>query len=253
MASSSIVWDPVSAPSLKRFKNLFARGSGDCGVNVMTYSSPSLALRSAGADVLTSRCAHGGLPVHLLALFRPTEGTADPTTAKKTRLGRSIRIKHTCLPGGNPIVAVSQQDLGAVGGREQRCRLRRCTRAYPHGYAEPTFWDRIVAQPIDVAQAHRVRMQTFTRPDDHLLLVGVEPHDIERRRTRYAEAAALTDGVVDDALVPTEPAPVDGHDIAGLGRPGFQALDDVGVATLRHEANILAVALLGNDQTIFAR
>jgi hypothetical protein len=126
MASSSI-WERVSEASLKRLNNLCARGSDDCGVNVMTYSSPSLAQLSAGADVLSTQCGQCGFPIHLRTLFRPAQGTADPTTAEQTRLRGGIRIKHTCLPGGNPIVAILQQNLATLCARQQRGRLRRRT------------------------------------------------------------------------------------------------------------------------------
>ena len=80
------------------------------------------------------------------------------------------------------------------------------------------------------------------------------------RRTTYSgsgpaifEAFALTDRVIDDAVVAAEATAVDVHDVAGLQRAGLQALDDAGVAARRHEANVLAVGLFGNGQPELAR
>ncbi len=81
---------------------------------------------------------------------------------------------------------------------------------------------------------------------------GIEPHDVERLADREAEAAALADGVVDDALVAAEHAAVEMDDLAGLRGAGPQPLDDVAVAPLRHEADVLAVGLVGDREAELA-
>ncbi len=50
-----------------------------------------------------------------------------------------------------------------------------------------------------------------------------------------------------------EHATVDMNDIAGLARLGLQPPDHVGVAALRHEADVLAVVLVGDVEPEFAR
>ncbi len=74
----------------------------------------------------------------------------------------------------------------------------------------------------------------------------VELDDIERRAGGNAEALALADGEIDDALMPADDAAVEIDDVAGLDRAGLQAPDDVGVAPGRHEADVLAVLLVGD-------
>ena len=59
-------------------------------------------------------------------------------------------------------------------------------------------------------------------------------------------AVPLADRVVDDAAVPTEPASVEINDIPRLRRVRLQALDNVAVASLRYEADILTIGLVGH-------
>ena len=82
---------------------------------------------------------------------------------------------------------------------------------------------------------------------------GVERDDVERLGGGDAEAAPLADGVVDDAGVAAEHAAVDMDDVAGLAAPGQQALDHVAVMAGRHEADVLAVGLVGDVEAELAR
>ena len=68
-----------------------------------------------------------------------------------------------------------------------------------------------------------------------------------------AEAAPLADGEMDDAVMRAEHAAVEIDDVAGLGGPGPQALDHLGVAAGRHEADVLAVVLVGDRERESAR
>ena len=61
-----------------------------------------------------------------------------------------------------------------------------------------------------------------------------------------AEAAALADGEMDDAVMAAEHTAVEIDDVAGLGGAGPQPLDHFGVAAGRHEADVLAVLLVGD-------
>ena len=51
---------------------------------------------------------------------------------------------------------------------------------------------------------------------------------------------------MNDALVTADDAPIEIDDVARLDRAGLQAADDVGVAPGRHEADVLAVLLVGD-------
>ena len=51
-----------------------------------------------------------------------------------------------------------------------------------------------------------------------------------------------------DALVAAEHAAVDMHDFAGKRRIRLQLVDDIRIFALRHEADVLAIRLLGDDE-----
>ena len=53
---------------------------------------------------------------------------------------------------------------------------------------------------------------------------------------------------MDQAVVPAEHAPVHVHDLAGLGGAGAQLLHDAGIGAVRHEADVLAIGLVGDRE-----
>src|SRR5262249_5772288 len=63
---------------------------------------------------------------------------------------------------------------------------------------------------------------------------------------RNAESASLPDGEMDDAVVAAEDAAVEIDDIARLRGARPQPFDHFGVAAGRHEADVLAVVLVGD-------
>src|SRR5690606_15315113 len=63
-----------------------------------------------------------------------------------------------------------------------------------------------------------------------------------------ADPPALPDREPADAVMAAEGAAIEMHDLAGPGRLGPQPRDDVGIAALRHEADVLAVLLRSHAQ-----
>src|SRR3984893_6273439 len=63
----------------------------------------------------------------------------------------------------------------------------------------------------------------------------------------------LADGEMNDALMRADDAAVEVNDIAGQNRIRPQPADDVGIATGRHEADILAVLLVRDREAEAAR
>ncbi len=101
----------------------------------------------------------------------------------------------------------------------------------------------------------------FERParsDDHLRGLRIELHDVERlaaarRAFRQAEPPPLPHGVVHDAAVPPEDAAFEVDDVAAARGIRPEPFDQVGVATGRNEADVLAVGLFGDRQAEMAR
>src|SRR5262249_39374524 len=79
------------------------------------------------------------------------------------------------------------------------------------------------------------------------------PHHVERVAGGDAEPAALADGEVDDAGMSAQQAAVEIDDVARPGRAGLEPLDHLGVAARWHEADVLAVVLVGNREAEPAR
>ena len=108
--------------------------------------------------------------------------------------------------------------------------------------------DGAVAQPVDLAQPHPAGAQGLARPDHDAPRGGVEPHHVERMAGGDAEPAPLPDGEMDDAVVAPEHFAREVDDVAGLGGAGLEPLDHLGVTAGRHEADVLAVVLVGDRQ-----
>src|SRR6202000_2011459 len=151
--------------------------------------------------------------------------------------------------GRYALFARDQFDLiPAIGGAQPR-RLRRAGRSHAHENLEPVADCAIevaVADPVDVAQHDAVHPQRLARPDHDAAAGGIELDDIKRRTGPNAQALALPDGEMRDALMAADDMAVEVDDVAGLHRVRPQPPDDVGIAPGRHEADVLAVMLVGD-------
>ena len=105
-----------------------------------------------------------------------------------------------------------------------------------------------VAQPVDIAQINLTGFQRLLRADNDAARAGVEMDDIERLAGGDADAAALADRVVQNAIMAAEHAAVQMNDIARQRRVRLQLVDDIGIFALRHETDVLAVGLFGDDE-----
>src|SRR3984893_12489950 len=155
------------------------------------------------------------------------------------------------MAGGYALFAGDQLDFMAAVGRPQPGRLRRTGRAHPHENLKTIAdcaLERAVADPVAVAQHAAVHPQCLARPYHDAAAGSIEPHHIERRAGSDAQSAALTDGEMNDALMPADGAAVEVDDIAGQNRVGPQPADDVGIAPARHEADVLAVLLVRHGE-----
>src|SRR5262249_5395257 len=89
--------------------------------------------------------------------------------------------------------------------------------------------------------------------DYHAARRRIEPHHIERMAGSDAEPSPLAHGEMDDAGMSAQHAAVEMDDVARLGRAGLEPLDHLGVAARRHEADVLAVVLVGDREAEPAR
>src|SRR6185312_6367035 len=82
---------------------------------------------------------------------------------------------------------------------------------------------------------------------------GVKPYHVKWMARGDAEPAALADSEMDDSGMRAENAAVEIDDVTGLGRTRLEALDHLGVAARRHEADVLAVVLVGHRERKLTR
>ncbi len=78
-------------------------------------------------------------------------------------------------------------------------------------------------------------------------------NDIKRFSCGDADAAALSDRIVNDPFMLSKHAAVNMDNISGLRRIRFQPLNDVGIFALGNKADVLTVVLFGNVQSELAR
>src|ERR1700733_1335474 len=170
----------------------------------------------------------------------------DESAAEHARLARGCIVEHAGLAGGYALFAGDEFDFISAINRAEPRRLRRAGRSHPHENLQ-TLADRAiqraVADPVDIAQHDAIHPQSLARADHDTAAGRIQPHHVERRAGGEAQSPPLADGEMDDALVPADNAAIEVDDVAGLDGVRPQAADDVGVASRRHEADVLAVLL----------
>src|SRR5262249_34891100 len=176
----------------------------------------------------------------------------DEAPAQHPPLPSGGVVEHGGLARRDAVLAVEEVDFDARPSPTQPCRPRRPRGAHLDEHLVPARAQRVVdgvlAQPIDLAQPHPAGAQRLARPDHHAARRRIEPHHIERMAGGDAEPAALADGEVDDAGMSAQQAAVKIDDVARLGRAGLEPLDHLGVAARRHEADVLAIVLVGDRE-----
>ena len=90
-----------------------------------------------------------------------------------------------------------------------------------------------------------VRVEGRVRADDDGVLLRQDPDNIDLPVRGHAQAAALADGIVDDAAVRADDIAVQVQKRAGLGFLAGARGDDLRVVAVGDEADVLAVVLAG--------
>ena len=111
----------------------------------------------------------------------------------------------------------------------------------------------IDGDPVEVARDKAVREDVSGPADDDAVMCHVEVHDVERLRMRDAEAFALADRVERHALVMAEHMALLVDDIAWMQAGGILRAQVGLVVIMRHEADLLAVRLVGDGQLVALR
>src|SRR4051812_22838725 len=98
-------------------------------------------------------------------------------------------------------------------------------------------------------EPHAPRGQRVLRTDHDAIRLGAPLRDVRRPGGRESGAAPLAHGVVVLAVVPAEDGAARVDDVAGRPEPGpAVALEERAAAEAGHEAEVLALALVGHRQ-----
>src|SRR5690606_3291191 len=102
--------------------------------------------------------------------------------------------------------------------------------------------ERLIAQPVDLCNWYNACGKGRFRTHDDLPRFRIEAYDVKRfTQTADTKAAALTDSIVNNAVMTSQGIPVGIHDLAGISGAGPQFFDHACIITVRHEADILTV------------
>src|ERR1700691_1760711 len=108
--------------------------------------------------------------------------------------------------------------------------------------------DRAITEPIDVAQPNPAGAQRVARPHHDAARGSVETHNIKRRTGCNTETAPLSDGEMNDAVMPANDAPIEIDDFTRRGGSRPKPLDHISIVSTRHKADVLAVLFIGDRQ-----
>ena len=127
-------------------------------------------------------------------------GRGDPAAAENPLAG----IDHAGLPGRDARLRDGKQDARMPAFGQDARRHRRHGRTDLDRRVDSAGGD-FTTKPINVGQADFAGQKRLAGPDHDLLGLGHQLHHIEwLGKPADIEAAALADGVADDAVVPAE-------------------------------------------------
>ena len=173
----------------------------------------------------------------------------NPPPRTRLPLARSY-ITQAC-PGETPSSGSAKRTTTEVAGALDIGRPQRLAGAHPHLHRLGTV--EVRSDPVDVVERDLAPAERAPGTDDDAARLGLQPHDVERivvgaGAFAQGEAATLADGEAHDAVVPADNLARHVHDVARLGRLRPQLLHHRGIVAVGHEADVLAVGLLGDRQ-----
>ena len=179
------------------------------------------------------------------ALLHEADRTADPAARQHT----VIVIEDASMPRRDRIFRMQQFDMRAIALRRHARRHRRTHRARLHGADKSIGLRR---EPVHVAHEDGAGRQRRARTHDHARIHGI---DLEHEQRLFVagkpKALALADGEMDHAIMAGQNFALLIDDVAGLHGAGIELLDNARVIAVRHETDVLAVRLVGNNQPEF--
>src|SRR5262245_4442659 len=143
----------------------------------------------------------------------------NETAAENTCLSRRRIIEYAGLTGRNALFARHQLNLVPTVRAAQPGGLRRASRPYAYENLKSVAdcgIESAVTDPVDVAQDDSIHPERLSRADDNTSARGIKPQHIQRTARGNAEALALTDREMRNALMPSEHAATEVDDVTRL-------------------------------------
>src|SRR5262249_57003355 len=116
------------------------------------------------------------------------------------------------------------------------------------GIARAGVRDGKVAAQVYVGGPNATGPKRFARADQSAARRRVETYDIEWGTGGDAKPPPLTDSEVNNAVMAAEHAAVQIDDLAGSGGARTQPFDHIGITTVWHETDVLAVLFVGDRE-----
>ena len=107
---------------------------------------------------------------------------------------------------------------------------------------------RFIIQPINIVQAHQTLAKGRLGAHHHALCAGIQAQHVQRFGPGKTQAPALPHGKMDHAIMPSQDPACGIDDLARLRRAGAQPFDQIAIAAIGHETNILTVRFCRDGQ-----
>ena len=110
--------------------------------------------------------------------------------------------------------------------------------------------DAVCCDEVDVLCGQCLCVQPLVRAKHDAVVCHVLFTDVQRGGERKPKAAALTDGIADDAFVCAEHAAVARHKVAVRESAAEMLFDKCGIIAVRYKADVLTFMLFCIDKTV---
>src|SRR6266850_1696749 len=164
-----------------------------------------------------------------------------------------VTVPHDRLTRGDRALGLVEHDLGAPRARRDDGRGRGTMAVTDSRLHAQWLARRSAGDEVHVRRQEPVALETAWRADGEAVGAGVDVRHIQGAALPDAEPAPLTDRVAGDAGVGAEHATVTVDDRARPEHVRIPAAQETAIVVVGHEADLLALRLVGRDEAESAR
>src|SRR2546421_675839 len=164
-----------------------------------------------------------------------------------------VTVPHDRLTRRDRALGLVEHDLGTAGARRDDGRGRRTMAVADSRLHAQWVARRGARDEVHVRRREPVALEAPGRADGQTVGGGVDVRHIQGATLPDAEPAPLTDRVAGDAGMRTEHAALSVDDRAGPEHVRIPAAQETAIVVVGHEADLLALGLVGRDEAESAR